>query len=209
MKFHGIAEDLLSSREKIRLLKVLCTYPGKEFSSKELSDYSKVSVAGVISILKAFERYGLISYKGVAGTIIWNVNPAHVLFKDLLKPCFDAENNILNSLKDGIVSRLLKFKQVRKVVLFGSLARGEEEPMSDIDVYIETDGLVDTGKIRQELYGIEQEHGNQVSMLFVSRKKYGASRLSPQDGGAPFVLLRDMSTNLKAEIDKGQVLIER
>jgi predicted nucleotidyltransferase len=62
------------------------------------------------------------------------------------------------SVKDEIVSRLKAVPGVRKIVLFGSHARGQAGPDSDIDLWIEIDSELTFfkrhGLLRERLYGI-------------------------------------------------------
>ena len=65
---------------------------------------------------------------------------------------------------DKIV-RILKRRGARKIAIFGSYARGEEAPDSDVDVIVEFSGrksLLDIVGIEQEL---SDEVGNKVDLL--------------------------------------------
>ena len=65
---------------------------------------------------------------------------------------------------DKIV-RILKRRGARKIAIFGSYARGEEAPDSDVDVIVEFSGrksLLDIVGIEQEL---SDELGNKVDLL--------------------------------------------
>ena len=65
---------------------------------------------------------------------------------------------------DKIV-RILKRCGARKIAIFGSYARGEEKPDSDVDVIVEFSGrksLLDIVGIEQEL---SDELGNKVDLL--------------------------------------------
>jgi predicted nucleotidyltransferase len=188
MKFHNVIEEVFGTSERVKVLRVLVKYP-KEFTSRELSGYCGVSVRGVIDILTLFERYGFVNSRRVGKSIVWKINKNSYLVKSLILPIFEAEADIMDSLKQKI-SAMVEGSPIKKAVIYGSIARGEERPDSDIDLLlvVEKRGkwleeLQD--KLRSEVLGL---FGNALSMLVCTPSDY-----------------KNMSAGLKKEIEKGIV----
>lgn len=54
MRFHDLAEELLSSRTKVAILKILLRYPGKKFSGRDIARLSGASPSRASEILDLF-----------------------------------------------------------------------------------------------------------------------------------------------------------
>jgi len=189
MKFHSVLEEVFGTSERIKVLRVLAQYP-KEFTSRELSGYCDVSVRGVIDILTLFERYGFVKSRRVGKSIIWKMDKDNCLTKSLILSSFEAERNLLNHLKRRI-STVARMFPVQKAVIYGSVARGDERPDSDIDLLLVVKGkgkwvteLQD--KLRGEVLG---RFGNMLSILVCTPSGY-----------------KKLGRGLKKEIDEGIVV---
>ena len=132
MKFNYVLEEVFGTPERIKILRVLVSYP-KEFTSRELSAHTGVSVRGVIDILSLFERHGFVKSRRVGKSIVWRIDREHCLVKSLIEPVFEAEKNLMHVLKREISAILRKYS-VQKAIVYGSIARGDERPDSDLDL---------------------------------------------------------------------------
>ena len=190
MKFHNVLEEVFGTSERVKVLRVLARYP-KEFTSRELSGYCGVSVRGVIDILTLFERYGLVKSRRVGKSILWRMDENNCLTKSFILPSFEAERNLLDHLKRRISTMVRRFP-VQKAVIYGSVARGDERPDSDIDLLLvvkEKGKWVDElqDKLRGEVLGL---FGNMLSLLVCTSSEY-----------------KKLGGGLKKEIDGGIVVL--
>ena len=188
MKFHNVLEEVFGTGERVKVLRVLTRYP-KEFTSRELSGYCGVSVRGIIDILTLFERYGFVKSRRVGKSILWKIDGGNYLTKSLILPSFEVEAGIVDHLKRRI-STMVRKSPVRKAVIYGSVARGDERPDSDIDLLLVVGGkgkwvkeLQD--KLRGEILTL---FGNTLSILVCTPGEY-----------------KKMSGGLKKEIERGIV----
>ncbi|MFQ6130231.1 MAG: nucleotidyltransferase domain-containing protein [Candidatus Hadarchaeaceae archaeon] len=188
MRFHDVLEEVFGTSERIKVLRVLMRYR-KEFTSRELSGYCGVSVRGIIDILSLFERYGLVKSRRVGKSILWKVDENNYLTKSLILPSFEVERNLVDHLKQRISTIVRRFP-VQNAVIYGSIARGDERPDSDIDLLLIVkkkgkwvEELQD--KLRREILGL---FGNLLSILICTQNEY-----------------KKMSRELKKEIERGIV----
>jgi predicted nucleotidyltransferase len=190
MKFHNVLEEVFGTAERVKVLRVLALYP-KEFTSRELSGYCDVSVRGVIDILTLFERHGFVKSHRVGKSILWKLDKDHYITKSLILPAFEAENGLLGYLEREISTTAKKF-QVRKAVIYGSVATGDERPDSDIDLLLV---VSKRGKWLEELQNRLREKvlkffGKVLSIVVYTPTEY-----------------KKMSGELKKGIEKGIVVL--
>ncbi|MFH1821741.1 MAG: nucleotidyltransferase domain-containing protein [Methanobacteriota archaeon] len=172
MKFHNVLEEVFGTRERVKVLRVLSQYP-KEFTSRELSSYCCVSVRGVIDILTNFERYGFVKSRRVGKAILWKLDEKNYIVGSLVRKMFVAEKGLLEHLKRRI-SELVGKCPVQKAVIYGSVARGDERPDSDVDLLLLVkrkgewiDGLQED--LRREILEI---FGNALSIMVCTPEEY-------------------------------------
>ena len=190
MKFHNLLEEVFGTSERIRVLRVLTRYR-KEFTSRELSSYCGVSVRGVIDILSSFERHGFVKSRRVGKSILWKMDENHYLTKSLILSTFRVDDNLVNQLKQNISAVVRKFP-VQRAVIYGSLARGEERPDSDIDLLLV---VREKGKWVEKLHAelgekILKLFGNTLSVLVYTQNEY-----------------KKMPQNMKKEIENSIAVI--
>ncbi len=181
MKFHNVLEDLLSSKTKILLLKTLFRYSDKKFSGRELGRLAGCSASRTSEVLNLFHSYGFINKIHVGNTTVWTLNNENILCKEL-SYLFQIEKKLLQNLKSKIHNAFRSQKAVLKVLLFGSLIRGDEKPNSDIDLFI----LVQKEKDKKTAEEVTQKlnisqlplYGNVISSIIYSKNEWRQKRTS-------------------------------
>ena len=93
-----------------------------------------------------------------------------------LQRLFDVEQALIEQLRERLEA-ILRPLPVERAVLFGSVARGEERPESDIDLFVETRGNAEKERVAQALSGASlefaQRFGNPLSNLVLTRAEIG------------------------------------
>jgi predicted nucleotidyltransferase len=122
---------------------------GQGYIASQVAKDLNISIGSVFEILKRFNEMDFIEGARVGRATIYKVNRSHPLIKSfrIFENILEI-NNLVNSLK----------RYCRKIILFGSCARGEDTAESDIDLFIETDGD-NTDEIWAQLsdYSIDRE----------------------------------------------------
>jgi predicted nucleotidyltransferase len=183
-------------RSKARTLLLLNFFinPDKEFYTRELEKKLNIPVGNIRRELKKIESSGLITSHPMGNLVLYKINkenPIYVQFKDLIiktigiqeliKPVFAKEKNILTSF------------------LYGSYAKGEFDPSSDIDIFV----LVQKDssfyeKINEKLLEFENMLGREFNADFLTAVEY-QRRKKAKD---PYIL--DLLKNPKVFIKGGE-----
>ena len=119
--------DIFGATNSLKVLSYLAQYPGKEVLSSEIQKATQASRAGVYFTLKELVRQGLVSQERRGKTIFYRI-----VYDDAAIKQFKILKSVL-ALRP-IVSKLKSSS--RKITLYGSHSRGENDSSSDIDLFI-------------------------------------------------------------------------
>lgn len=136
MRFHISVSSVLSSKTRVKIVKFLLTHEAA-MSEREIASILKVSHMSVNRILRELAEFNFVNFITIGKAHLWRVNRKSYAFRvlsKLIKQIFDIREP-LEELKE-LLSRNLPKKLIKKVVLFGSVAKGKEKISSDIDVFI-------------------------------------------------------------------------
>ena len=136
MLYHNYLEALLGSRVKVKILRALCRHRGKEFTVRELADFLDVSHMGVRKALEDLYRMNAVRVRVIGRSHAIALN-AESYAAGLADKMFKMEEETLSELVKLLGKRLWD-PAIVSALLFGSIARGEEEALSDIDLFILT-----------------------------------------------------------------------
>ena len=135
MKFHVSPFNLLNSRTKAKIVQFLLTHEAS-MSEREIASILDVSHMSVNRIMRELADMNFVHFVTVGKAHLWRVNRKSYAFSVLSKVIKGSDiKSPLDELKKTILKHLPK-TLIRKVVLFGSIARGSEQANSDIDVFI-------------------------------------------------------------------------
>jgi len=172
MIFHDYLEVLLGSRVKIRVLRVLWKYRGKEFTIRELAKFLGVSHTGIRKVLDELEKTNVVVLRTVGKSHAVKLNTKSYA-ASIIDKVFEAESKTLAELLETI-RRRLESPTVISAVLFGSVAEGREAPGSDIDLFIVTDRRERVEEMVARLQmDVSEKFGNTVSAYYISREEFG------------------------------------
>jgi len=159
---HRYLETLLGSKTKIKIFRTLYRHKGKEFTIRELSDFISTSHTGVRKALQDLYDMNIVTLKtvGRSHTVSFN-EESHIM--PLLASLFNFEEETIQELQKDIKKHLCYQPIIESVKIFGSIARGQEEPRSDIDLLIITS---DKDKVEEILTDLQilcnNKYGNPI-----------------------------------------------
>lgn len=124
-------ENLLGTRSRIAVLRVLHGVSVPLNASQIAARIGRTHPA-VTAVLTDFASMGIVQQTPAGRATVHWLNRSSVYVENLLEPLFQAERDLPESLIDDLA---WAFRDVAiSVVLFGSYARGEQTPESDVDV---------------------------------------------------------------------------
>jgi predicted nucleotidyltransferase len=135
MALHDYLDEIVGSKASIRVLKALVRYRGKVFTIRELARTSGLSHPEVSLVVRDLERRGVVRLQPVGRAQQVTLNEESYILKSMVEPLFAAETNTLKALVSTI-GPLFKHSRISAVAIFGSVARGLEKKISDVDLLI-------------------------------------------------------------------------
>lgn len=142
MKFCNIINDLLADTIHIKVFKILRLH-SEGLTGRALGTLAKTSVFKINGVLKSLVAQGVITQVVMGRAHLYRLNEHHILVRDIISYLIDYENNLLNQLGQAIIKKL-SFPPL-SIIVYGSIARGDENPSSDIDLL-----LIYTDKVKLE-----------------------------------------------------------
>ena len=116
------------------LLEYMLREPEREFHVRELARLSKRSPTTVSKVLKKYKKEGLITLAKKLNHLIAKANPENPAYKQA-----KLSYNIKNIKKTGLIDYLIEeYNHPEAIILFGSFAKAENIPKSDIDLAVIT-----------------------------------------------------------------------
>lgn len=178
MPVHRYLELLLGSKVKINVLRALWMHRNKEFTIRELASYLELSHAGVRKALDDLEKAGAISMKTVGRAHATSIRLDSYAGK-IIDNVFTLESRTIEELKE-MLEEALDVPEVVSAAVFGSVARREEGPLSDVDLFIVTnrrDRAEETvGDLQRR---VVSRFGNPLSPHYMSEEEYGQKKRTP------------------------------
>jgi predicted nucleotidyltransferase len=135
MRFHAGLEDVFGNRIRVRILRALFRGERDGYTGRELAQKCRVSPSQAIRAAQSLEEVGIVAREIVGRAHVWKLATGHELALPLQK-LFADEATSLERLNEELARRMNALPAERAWI-FGSVARGDELPTSDVDVFIE------------------------------------------------------------------------
>ena len=124
-------DTLLASGSHIAVLRVLDpTAVGA--TGREIARLAGIDPHSALNALSLLEGSGLVRRRAAGRANLYALNRAHRLWKKGISPLLAAERAFSKEIREAIAARLRR--HVVAAAIFGSAARGEEGPDSDLDL---------------------------------------------------------------------------
>ncbi len=136
MKFHISLLDVLTSKAKIKIIKFLLNHEAF-MSEREIASVLNVSHMSVNRTMRELGELNFVNFVTIGKAHLWRVNRKSYAFR-VLSELFKGVSGIKEPLEDlkKILLNNLPKTLIKKVVLFGSIAKASERSNSDIDVFV-------------------------------------------------------------------------
>lgn len=150
--------EIRRSATEARLLALLTSTPGQEFHTRDLVRRAEGTPRPVHVALEKLERQGLIQSRRMGPLRLWHMDPAHPLYRSL-REIYSRTVGVAARIRDVAAAQ----RGVELAFIFGSYARGDDDPTSDIDVFVL--GEADWGPLEDESRKLFEELGREVSFI--------------------------------------------
>ena len=178
MRWHDSLDDIFGSTIKTRLLRVLSKTRGT-YTGRELARLVGYSHTHTNSALAELEINGLVIRRKAGNSYLYSLNEDSVLLSRIIDPAFRIEQGLLQDLANAFFERL--GRDLMSIVLFGSVARGEEEEDSDIDLVLVVRNDADLDKLEEKVSEVSLDlaisYGSPISSILVTQSEYTAKKL--------------------------------
>jgi predicted nucleotidyltransferase/DNA-binding HxlR family transcriptional regulator len=177
MRFHNQLDDLFGNQFRLRLLRILVRTEARGLTGRELARIVDASPSQINVALQELEETGLIRRDVVGRAHTWRMAEGHTLVPALVT-LFRQEAESLVALK-GDIQNLVKKLPVRRAILFGSVARGDERPASDVDLLAIVRSRADKEVVEEALskasIHFAIKFGNPLSTLVLEERQLSTS----------------------------------
>jgi len=132
----SLIEEALGHPAKIRVLRTLHKPGAGYMSLNQLAKATSLNVMTLSRTLKSLQELGLANYVKAGTSQLWRLSEGYAV--NVLDPVLDAMEetpSLVDQLK-GLVANSSIPPEIDKIILYGSVARGEYQAGSDIDLFI-------------------------------------------------------------------------
>ena len=186
MKYHNFVDKIFGSRVKVDLLRTIYKFGNKKWTIRELANFNNKDHSAINYAIKELEEMNIIYLERHGKSTLITLNTSSILTK--LLEVFDFENNTLDELIKDI--KKIVNKKVISCILFGSVARKEENPNSDIDLLI----IAKNRKLIQDLIYDKQKYftekyGNIMTAQIFTKKQFNKNLPFVRTIGKDYILI--------------------
>lgn len=153
-------DEVLGQASKVKILRFMVNSQA-QLNGREIAKNIGLSHVKVHSALKNLSRQGIVHMRSVGSSIIYWLNEEHFLVKEILRPAFEKELGIFQSIVKIILEKS-KPPLPLAIILFGSFARNNALADSDIDLLLVYPAYKNKSLITKELSEAEKK----VTLLF-------------------------------------------
>lgn len=175
MKFNASLLDILNSAVKLKIVKFLITHEAS-MSEREIASILKVSHMSINRTMRELSEANFVDFTTIGKAHLWKVNRKSYAFKVLsgFIEGFTRIKDPLDDLKEMILTNMPK-NLAKKVILFGSVAQGEEKTGSDIDVFFLVKDIEGKRKLAPALEKLSNAcleiYGNRLSPYILTERE--------------------------------------
>lgn len=171
--FTRLLDEVLGQKPRVVLLRILartaCEHTGRELARLTGLDHKTCHTA-----LQGLSRQGIVEMRRVGRALVYVLNRDHAVVQGILGPAFEKEAGLVEDYAREARRRIRV--PIESIVLFGSVARGEEEPKSDVDLlFVVADDraakAAEAG-IEEVMIDLARRYGNVPQILMISRARF-------------------------------------
>ena len=137
MRFKQPFDTILGNTAKVRILRFFCR-KGGTWSGNRIAAEVGINPMTAHRALRELRQSTLFQVQKIGNSLAYSLRDQHVLVREVLRPFFDQEAGLRDRISE-LLTEALKGEEKAKVItvaIYGSVARGEERPTSDVDLLV-------------------------------------------------------------------------
>jgi DNA-binding transcriptional ArsR family regulator len=176
MRLRQPLNDVFRTATRVKILRLLVRNPEMIFTGREIARNIGVANSNVSRALSGLEKIGVVRSVAKGRALLYRLNTRHILCERVLCDLFKQESSNLNDVINEIP--LNWRRDVRSLICYGSVARGEEQVSSDVDLCFVTQGGSSRSRVMRRLEAAQAEFylrtGNRFSPYVISAPTFAA-----------------------------------
>lgn len=173
MVFHHVLDEALAAWSHVAILRSLQD-AAQGMSGREIARQAGLSHQTCDRALARLEKLHILQRQRSGRSHFFTLNRGHQLVNDALLPLLAAEREFFPAFCSSIRKRT--GKSVLSIILFGSVARKQEEPESDIDLCFVVSRANDKAKVQTVVHELEpsmlQRFGAKIAPIFFTLAEF-------------------------------------
>ena len=182
MRYQAPLNGLLFNSTATRVLRVLLTTPQGSLTGRQIARLAKTVPHRTSEVLSRFQGEGLVLSQAAGSAYLWTLREGHPLVP-ALRSLFEAERAATERRKQLQRRALRKVGGVKRSVVFGSAARGEEHEGSDFDLLVVANNRAALERIEEKLASLRldlaDKGGLRISPLVYTAAEFERKRTLP------------------------------
>ena len=158
-------DDLLGTGTKVAVLRLLCANR-RDFSGREIARRVGRNAAHVHATLRELLDAGLLESERVGNVHLFRAREGNLWIERVLAPMFESEARLERRLWRDLVQAA--GPTLRSMVLFGSRARGDHGPGSDLDLLVVVAETANLDDVRYAILETGMRYGLSAEATMVS-----------------------------------------
>lgn len=159
-------KNLISSKTRQTILRAFVESPGIEYYTRQLAKLHKISVGTLHRELKKLSSAGILRERKIGNIKLFSLNKQNPLYEEIRNIIHKTEGAV-KLIKDAISG----MDGVKAAFIFGSFAKGDERPDSDVDVFLMGDGI-NEDELTHAISDAEKKLFKEINYTRYTEKEY-------------------------------------
>jgi len=167
---HRDPAHVLFGADHRRLLALLLMRPERGFHVREIARLTGANAGNALRALRKLEQAGLLTATRNGNQVLYQANRESPIFTEL-QGIVRKTVGLADVMRDALAPLA---RQIERAFVFGSTARGEEGPRSDVDLLVV--GNVKFDDVVGALYPVHERLGREINPVVLTRSEFQARR---------------------------------
>jgi predicted nucleotidyltransferase len=162
LKFSRLLDEVFSAGSSVKVLRVLFG-TGGDLSGRQIADLAQLDPVTGNAALRRLEGLSLVDVRPVGRARVFRLRRGNRVVARLLAPLFSGEQDFLPELIRQTAGEF--GRSALSVILFGSVARGEDARGSDLDLCVVVNDEADLKALRKIADGETQRLADETDFI--------------------------------------------